>query len=87
MNADWPEAAFVVFVAEVFRLWWNESFDRKAIDALIVAALIRVVGRPNGERVLLRLIPAIRMRFGLDVIGAQHVTEVIRAWSATRLSR
>jgi nucleoside phosphorylase/tetratricopeptide (TPR) repeat protein len=82
--ADWAEPNLALVMAEVFRLWWNNTLDRKAVDALIVAALIRLAGRANGERVLKLLFVAVHRRFGLDVIGARHVSETIVGWMATR---
>lgn len=86
-TANWAEAALALVVAEVFRLWWNNTLDRKAVDGLVVAALIRLAGRPNGERVLRLLLVAVQRRFGLDVIGARHVSETIVGWMATRYGR
>jgi len=84
-TVDWPDRNLAIVVAEVFRLWWsNNSIDRKAVDALIVAALIRLCTRPSAERLLRILLVAVQQRFGLDVIGARHVSEVIVGWIATQ---
>ena len=51
--------------------------------ALVFAVLMRLGRRENGER-LLKLLPvAVYQRFGLDVIGASHLSEAIVGWIAT----
>jgi hypothetical protein len=83
-TAAWPERGLLLLLVEVLHLWWNNSLDRRAVDALTVAALIRLAGRTNGER-LLRLLPeAVHMRFGLDWLGARYISGVIISWLAAR---
>lgn len=79
-RAAWPAPAMALVVADVFRLWWNNHLDRKSIDAFVIATLIRLAARANGHDVFTLLLPAIHRRFGLDVIGAQHISEVVVAW-------
>jgi nucleoside phosphorylase len=84
-TADWPDRDLALIVAEVFRLWWSSNtLDRKAIDALVVAALIRIAARTRAEEVMRMLLVAVQRRFGLDVIGARHVSEVIVGWFVTQ---
>lgn len=84
-SASWPDHQLAIVVAEVFRLWWIEnSLHRAAVDSLILAAVIRLVARENGQRLVKLVLAAVHKRFGLDVIGAQHVAEVIIAWMATQ---
>ena len=84
--AKWSERDLALVGAEVFRLWWNNTLDRNGVDALVVAALIRLAARSNGERLLKLLLVAVQRRFGLDVLGARHVSEVVVGWMATRYS-
>jgi len=83
-RAPWPEVPTAFFIAEVFRLWWNACLDRTAMDTLIVAVLVRLVGRPNGQRLCAMLLHAVPARFGLDVLGSRHVVEVMITWLRTQ---
>jgi nucleoside phosphorylase/tetratricopeptide (TPR) repeat protein len=83
---DAPASGVALFTSEIMRLWWNNTIDRTAVDGLVVAALIRIAARHDGESVITLLPEAVRLRFGLDVIGARHVSEVIVGWAETRFS-
>ena len=81
---DAPARGMALFVSEIARLWWNNTIDRTAVDGLVVAALIRLAARRDGEAVLALLPAAVQRRFGLDVVGARHVSEVVVGWMAAR---
>ncbi len=82
--AQWPDPNLLGLVAEVFRLWWNAcQLDRNRFDAVVVATLLRLSARPNSRSLLFALPVLIRRRFGLDAIGAEHVSELILGWIAS----
>ncbi len=86
--AQWPDRNLLALVAEIFRLWWGASeLDRNRFDAAVVAALLRLTARQNSGRLLIALPVVIRQRFGLDVIGAQRVSDLVLGWIATHPQR
>lgn len=85
-KAHWPTHAVALVAAEVFKLWWSNALDRTAIDALVVATLIRIAGRADAMGVFRLLLLSVNRQFGLDVIGARHVADIVIGWLATRFS-